>query len=306
MKDQERLASEIPSLQGCRLTPIVKGFSGDTLFRVESESGGARLLRLFGLHETGRKREEFGILREMEQLGVKSPRPLELGDRSTYGYMIVSWIEGKDAEEALSALPPAEQYRIGLEAGMELRTMHRLPAPRNLPTWYDGKAAKHARYAEQYEKCGIRVKGDRRTLAFIDRNLPLMKQRPSGFQHDDFHPANLITADGHLAGVIDFNRFDWGDPLHDFLKLGLFGREVSVPFCIGQVRGYFGMTGPDERFWRLYALYVAMSVISTVVWTLRAAPDMMDRMMERIERVLEDHEGFERDRPLWYREDWFR
>jgi hypothetical protein len=49
-----------------------------------------------------------------------------------------------------------------------------------------------------------------------------------------------------------------------------------------------------------------MAVISTVVWTLRAAPDMMDRMMERIERVLEDHEGFERDRPLWYREDWFR
>jgi aminoglycoside phosphotransferase (APT) family kinase protein len=303
MRDHDRLASEIPSLNGCRLTPIAKGFSGDALFRVESEEGGARLLRLFGPHETGRKREEFGILREMEHLGVKSPRPLELGERSAYGYMIVSWIEGKDAEEALPALPPADQYRIGLEAGTELKNMHRLPAPGNLPSWHDNKAAKHARYVEQFQGCGMRVNGDGRILAFIDRNLALMKQRPNGFQHDDFHPANLIAADGHLAGVIDFSRFDWGDPVHDFLKLGLFGREVSVPYCIGQIRGYFGEAGPDERFWRLYALYLAMAVISTVVWTLRAAPDMMDRMMERIERVLDDHQGFERDKPLWYRED---
>lgn len=302
--DLDRLLEEIPSLAGCRLAPIRKGFSGDKLFVAESGDGTRRLLRLFELQNLGRKREEYEILQDMQRLGVKCPRTLEFGVRSAFGFMLVSYIDGQDAEEELPGLPPPNQFRIGLEAGCELRNLHRLQAPAGLSSWHARKSAKHAGYVEQYKACGVRVKGDGKILDFIERNLPLMEDRPNGFQHDDYHPANLIVADNRLAGVIDFNRFDWGDPLHDFLKTGLFSREVSVPFSIGQIKGYFGENEPDDNFWRLYALYLAMAVISTVVWTLKAAPVSLERMMAKIDRVLEDHQGFERTRPVWYREDF--
>lgn len=35
-----------------------------------------------------------------------------------------------------------------------------------------------------------------------------------------------------------FNRMNWGDPIHDFLKAGMFSSEVSIPFSIGQIKGY--------------------------------------------------------------------
>ncbi|MCE7792052.1 aminoglycoside phosphotransferase family protein [Salipaludibacillus sp. CUR1] len=37
-----------------------------------------------------------------------------------------------------------------------------------------------------------------------------MKQRPNLFQHDDFHLGNIIVNNKKFAGVIDFNRYDWG------------------------------------------------------------------------------------------------
>lgn len=36
-------------------------------------------------------------------------------------------------------------------------------------------------------------------------------------------------------GVIDFNRWEVGDPYEEFYKLESFARELSVPYCIGQI-----------------------------------------------------------------------
>ncbi|EPY06294.1 hypothetical protein PAALTS15_16301 [Paenibacillus alvei TS-15] len=106
-----------------------------------------------------------------------------------------------------------------------------------------------------------------------------MRHRPNLFQHDDFHVGNLIIKDNQLSGVIDFNRFDWGDPIHEFLKVGMFSSEVRIPFSIGQIRGYHKDSEPDDLFWRLYSLYLAM---------------------DKIDRVLEDHDYFRLLKPKWY------
>lgn len=56
-------------------------------------------------------------------------------------------------------------------------------------------------------------------MAYIERHLACLEGRPNQFLHDDFHVGNLIVRDGTYAGVIDFNRYDWGDPVHEFVKL---------------------------------------------------------------------------------------
>jgi aminoglycoside phosphotransferase (APT) family kinase protein len=64
-----------------------------------------------------------------------------------------------------------------------------------------------------------------------------LKNRPNQFQHDDFHLKNIIVQDKHYVGVIDFNGYDWGDPLHDLVKVALFSREVSILIPRGKFSG---------------------------------------------------------------------
>ena len=40
--------------------------------------------------------------------------------------------------------------------------------------------------------------------------------------------------------MIDFNRWDFGDPYEEFYKLQFFSRNVSPLFAYGQLQGYFG------------------------------------------------------------------
>ena len=64
-----------------------------------------------------------------------------------------------------------------------------------------------------------KIKNDDKIIKFIDENEMYLQNRPNRFQHDDFHLENIIVRDGKYVGVVDFNGYDWGDPLHDFVKL---------------------------------------------------------------------------------------
>ncbi|MGD6965554.1 aminoglycoside phosphotransferase family protein [Rossellomorea vietnamensis] len=296
------IIKEIPFLNNVKdVVEIEKGFSSDKKYLIHMQDGNNKLLlRMFDLEELEIKRSEYSILEKMQEYEVTCSQPISIGEAGNWGYMLTSYIEGKDAEDEIPLFSDEEQFNIGIEAGKELRKMHEFPAPRYVSSWYSRKVEKHRKYIDAYLECEIKVKNDRKIMNFIDENIHLMKQRPNLFQHDDFYLGNIIVNNKKLAGVIDFNRYDWGDPIHEFLKIGIFTRGVSIPFSIGQIRGYFNNSEPDEEFWRLYSLYMAMCVFSTVVWTLRTIPDHMDEMLDRVYIYLDDHDDFNRLKPKWY------
>jgi hypothetical protein len=43
-----------------------------------------------------------------------------------------------------------------------------------------------------------------------------------------------------------------------------------------------------------------MSVFSSVVWSLKLMPEAMDDMLEKIYRLLDDHDYFGRIKPKWF------
>ncbi|MDP4097104.1 aminoglycoside phosphotransferase family protein [Paenibacillus sp. P96] len=304
MKEAYQLRDRIPLLQSStRLEKIHKGYSGDDKYIVyDSDERALYILRAFSIDQKHNKRLEFRCLNWMEQQGVKCSRPIEIGvlPDQGLGYMIVSFIEGNEAAEELPLLTAEEQFNIGIEAGLQLRKIHQLRCPENMTPWYERMAAKHHRYRIEYAKCGTMIKGEKRLLAFIDEHLHIMQDRPNLFQHDDFHVGNLIVNNGKLSGVIDFDRFDWGDPIHEFVKVGMFSSEVSVPFSVGQIFGYHDRKEPGEYFWQLYSLYLAMTLISSIVWILKVKPEELELMLAKIYRVMEDHENFSRITPAWY------
>ncbi|PGB02657.1 aminoglycoside phosphotransferase family protein [Bacillus toyonensis] len=280
---------------------ISKGFSPDKKYIITTIEDEKYLLRTGDIKEFERKKIEFQILNEMQKRSVQAQKPIEMGLLEEEGlcYGVFSYIEGEDAKKLLPTYTPKEQYDIGIEAGKDLAKMHTYEAPKCILPWYERAMKKHRKYLEAYKTCGIKIKNDDKIIKFIDANEMYVQNRPNRFQHDDFHLENIIVRDGKYVGVIDFNGYDWGDPLHDFVKIALFARDISIPYSIGQITGYYNGKIPDE-FWRLYAVYVGMTVFSSVVWCLRAAPHMLEDMLERLTIVLEDHKNFELSKPIWF------
>lgn len=296
------LIKQIPLISNCKeVIEIKKGFSSDEKYLIHMQDNNKLLLRMFNLEELELKKKEYSIMGKMQDYHVICSQPISIGEVGNRGYMITSYIEGKDGEDEILKYSDQEQFNIGIEAGKELRKMHQLSAPDHISSWYSRKVEKHRKYIDAYLACEVKVKYDQKIMNFIDDNIHLIKQRPNLFQHDDFHLGNIIVNNKKFAGVIDFNRYDWGDPIHEFLKIGIFSRGVSIPFSIGQIRGYFNNQEPDEDFWRLYSLYLAMCVFSTVVWTLKAIPNNMNEMLDKVYMYLEDHDYFDRLKPKWFK-----
>jgi aminoglycoside phosphotransferase (APT) family kinase protein len=301
--ENEWFHKRIPFLGNSRLERIHKGYSNDRKYLVRDSEGVPRyILRTYDIDQDPGKRLEYSRLEMMEKQGVNCSRPVDIGvlPEQQLGYMIVSFIEGNDATDELPLLTEDEQLKIGVQAGRELKKIHGVGCPVPMKTWEERMLAKHRRYRTEYAKCGVSIHNDTELLSFIDRSLHWMKDRPNLFQHDDYHVGNLIVKDGNLSGVIDFNRYDWGDPYHDFVKVGIFSAEISVPFSIGQIREYHSPLEPDELFWSLYSLYLAMTLVSSVLWVLKVCPDELNSMMKKINKVMDDHDNFESVIPQWY------
>ncbi|MBD7984373.1 phosphotransferase [Sporosarcina sp. Sa2YVA2] len=301
MEKAQIIKNSIPFLYSAiRIEKLDKGYSADEKYIVYFEDR-KYLLRLGDINGYERKKNEFHILKKMREYNVQSSDPVIIGVLNELNscYTIYSYIDGVDVKDVLNNLTQIEQYKIGTEAGRQLYNMHLLEASPTLKSWYERAMAKHYRYLEAYKSCGIKIKNDDKVLDFIEKNQHLLQGRPNRFQHDDFHLGNIIVNNKKYAGVIDFNSFDWGDPLHDFVKVALFQRELSVPFSIGQIKGYFDEKVPED-FWMLYSIYTAMVVFSSVVWSQRYAPDQLNEMIDRIHNLLEDHKDFELLKPLWF------
>ncbi|MCY9660695.1 aminoglycoside phosphotransferase family protein [Paenibacillus chondroitinus] len=299
------IKKHLPSMSNISdISQVTKGFSYDVKYFLHEESGSPKfVLRTSPKQQIQQKMQEYEAVTRIYERGVKTSRPIEFGSIEALDicYMILSYVEGEDASEILPSLSSDEQYQIGVEAGKELRVMHEIAAP-VMESWHDRRLLKHNRQYESYRNSGVKLPEEDAILSFINNNLIHMTDRPNRFQHDDFHPSNLIVHHRCYSGVIDFNRYDWGDPYHDFLKIAYFSREVSIPFCIGQINGYFHNEVPQE-FWKLYALYTAMIIFPTITWTLKVVPEQLESMLARIRVVLEDHKNFEEIVPLWYKEN---
>ena len=314
MERFEAILAQVCASTGCtEVEKIERGYSFDHKYRLHGGDGRDYLLRITPLAEGAEragKEDEFHLIEEAGRYSACVPRAHHFwvsGDGRLCS-MLLDYMDGTDGEEALPAMSPDEQYRVGLDAGREILNLHRMAAPAGIGPWQERFAAKYARKCAVFEAmelpCGP-VDTDRLAAAIADnaRYLTCPKQT---FLHDDYHPANLIVADGRLTGIIDFNRHDWGDPVHDFVKLAYFSRAVSIPFAAGQIDGYTGGEVPAV-FWKKYALYAAMSVIPDIVWShwyaeKAGAPEQVDLMWERVEQVWRDHDGFTEDIPRWYRE----
>ena len=293
---EKQLDSRLGTIQ--EISKIQKGFSDEEKFIIKTASD-TYLLRISSAKKFSRKKEEFRIMEKLFAKGVNCNKPIDMftGKEDNKIYTLFSFLPGNDAEENICKLAESTQFEIGFYAGQDLKIINSLVKHTN--SWKKRKLAKHEYYLTHYLKNEYSFENDDKVIKFIESNCDKIESASDRFQHDDFHLGNIIINRCKYSGILDFNRYDWGDPLHEFVKLEWFTWPVSKEFTRGEIKGYFGNEKVNEDICLIISVYIAMSIFSTLVWTLKFHPKTMPFIENRMKSILDSYEYFDRIKPEW-------
>ena len=293
--------SDIPGFDTWKSVELLsKGWSTDKKYIVKTKTGEMLLLRIADAESSPQKKKEYEIICKYATLGFEMSKPLGFGlcNDDKYTFMLLTWVEGEDLEEALPKLSEKEQYELGRSAGRILRQIHSIPVPgEDIPV--GTKKMKKLTQLERYEQSLVRIADDETAVQYVKDNIDKLWLEPPVYQHGDFHPGNLIFTPEQKLGVIDFNRWEVGDPYEEFYKLESFGVEVSVPYCVGQIDAYFNDNVPMQ-FWETLAVYVAHASLYSIKWAEKFGQEDIDGMVRRCLAAMEHYDGFKKVIPNWY------
>ncbi len=282
------------------VSKVDKGWSEDKKYRIKTKDNKNLLLRIADISKLEAKKKEYEILGKYAKTGIHMSTPISFGicNNNQSVYMLLAWVEGEDLEEVLPKLSEQEQYFLGRQAGKILRTIHNIPVEeKDIPQ--QTKVEKKRAQLERYINSSVRVPNDQIAIDYLCEHIGMMWQQPPVYMHGDFHPGNLIYMPNGKIGVIDFNRWEVGDPYEEFYKLESFGIELSIPYCIGQIDAYFEDDIPLS-FWETLAVYVAHASLYSIKWAEKFGQDEIDGMVRRWQQACESYDGFTRVIPKWY------
>lgn len=152
---------------------------------------------------------EYALLQHLRAAGLPVAHPVHLdasGEVFPLPYLVVSYVDGA------TAFAPRDLPRFIQQAAALLAQIHQV---RDAPDFLSSRAALAlARINAQPDAVddSIDEAGLRATLRAL---FPLRQANAPALLHGDFWPGNLIWRADGLAGIIDWEDADRGDPLAD-------------------------------------------------------------------------------------------
>lgn len=258
------------------------------------------LLKIYDLKKKDRIKQQFKLLNKHYQNKVLCPKPVlfDFKEEEQICYLILSYLEGASGDIVLPTLTEDSQYKIGLQAGKELRKIH-LMTPETSFNGYKKRLNKYQNKRATCKRLGLTFYQQKFVENYINEHIHLLKNSPVCFQHDDFQPQNIIIKNQKIAGIIDFDSFDWGDPFEEFFKLPKYTVQTSIHFAKGQVMGYFACSIPDE-FWKKYNLFVALNQHASQIGGYLMGN--LEYVKERTKHIIDTHDFITNKPPKWFTE----
>lgn len=306
MEGEKRVLQHLQGIKGAsrwvKAEPIEEGWSREEKYRLEDQEENVYLLRLSGPDTYEKKKRDFDHLQALQQYGLLMPEAVDFGlcEDTNKVYTLLSWIEGQDAESVLPSLSPLQQYNLGIKAGRALKTIHRIPVPKDveLEEWSIKFDRKIGRNIENYKGCEVKFDHDQDLISFIEEQRKKLKDVAQCFHHGDYHVGNMIITDDLELGIIDFNRADYGDPWEEFNRI-IWCAQISPMFATGLINGYFPK-GVPEDFFNMMALYIASNQLGSIPWAIPFGKEQVQVMLDQVAEVLEWYDNFKTTVPSWY------
>lgn len=230
-----------------------------------------------------------------EELGLRMSAPVEMGacNGEKLAYALYGWVEGFDADLVIPKLHTPLQVRYGEEAGRLLRKIHSVKPPKDV---FDSYPQRIKKAVERFKVCAVNFKGDKETVEFLERNADITACRPVCAVHGDFTTGSLVVDKSGGLGIIDFDGWDWGDPVRDFARVRF---SCTKAFVKGQLRGYLGENIPTD-FFKLMAYYTAADVISEIDRAYLSGGERLVRALKYGEEAARSYSGYGGTIPSWY------
>ena len=281
------------------ITPLYKGWSGDSKYILTDKDQNKYLLRISKKEKFQKRKEQFEILRQIEALNINCSKPIEFGVLdSGESYMILSYLEGEGAEEEILKYSDTDAYKLGVEAGTILKKLHSLSIPSQSESWWDRYEAKMKRKIDALKQCEYKIPMQEEIIKYYIDNCHLMKNRPLLFCHGDYHLGNMVIHNGHI-GIVDFDKANAADPYDEF-KPFCWNVLRSEYFETGLINGYFDNNIPED-FFKILKFYTAESLISHLPWAVSFGEEEI-----KVSRIIEKnqmkwYDNFKLEIPIWYK-----
>lgn len=204
------LEEQHPDLASQELRPVEGGW-GNQMWRL-GEDLAVRMPRQPDAPDLLRKEHRW-VPALAPRLPLPVPVPVRLGapsERFPHTWTITTWVTGEPADLA----PVTRGTRVLADFLTELHH----PAPDDAPVnpW---RGAHPREAVEDFEGYAREIADPAHVDAILEAwravaDAPAW-DRPPVWVHADLHPANAVTRDGALAGVLDFGEICAGDPATD-------------------------------------------------------------------------------------------
>ncbi|NTW96015.1 MAG: phosphotransferase [Erysipelotrichaceae bacterium] len=277
--------------------PLNKGWSSDRKFILKSSSETV-LLRILDSTKFHRKIQEINYLQQLDLAPVQFSQGLSVELIKNEVHYKTSYLVGQDLEEVIDSLSYEQQIELGHQAGYALKAIHSQVKIDETLSWEMHYGSKMDRNIKAYKECGTRFIGDDLLIDKLNELRDLIKARPVSFQHGDYHIGNfLLCEDGNL-GILDFDRWDIGDPWEEFNRI-VWTREKSPLFTRSMIMSYFDDQIPDH-FFDLLFLYIGVNCLASIPWATKYNDEEIKVMLKLIQRFDEDTLHFTQTKPLWF------
>ena len=243
------------------------------------------------------KKFEFDMMEKVASLGVPMCKPISIELCDDEVYSLHEWIDGKDARETILTVSKEQQYIYGVEAGRILRKIHSLPVTEVREDWESFFNQKIDDKIKKYKECPVQYENGQIFIDYLNVNRELLKDRPQVFQHGDYHIGNFIIGEDRKIYVIDFDRFDLGDPWEEFNRI-VWSAQVSPSFASGMIDGYFDGKVPD-LFWKLLAIYILSNLVGALPWAVPYGVEEISVMQNQAKEILEWYDDLKQIIPSW-------
>ncbi|MDW7657858.1 MAG: phosphotransferase [Bacillota bacterium] len=281
---------------------IQHGDSTDRKFKVKDQNGNRYMIRLLDKTRYDHGKFACRLMDMLYQNKVPVPCPASFGvcDQNRSVYLMTHWIYGKPAPERLPEHHETVQYLLGQETAVYLHALHGCEAPTGPDLW----AQKICQQIDQVQATCSDADKDlscvNSLLQFVLDNAHIVGQQPQRVLHGDLTPANLIFSYETSVSLIDFEKWQFGDPLADLTPIMTDFSHISSRFATGFLDCYFHYQ-TDVRTFRCLAFYAALRRLQQYAAACAAGEMARQLAIQDVRQLVKDYSGFSTVVPVWYR-----
>lgn len=209
------------------------------------------------------------------RLAVATPELVAADDLDGWPYLVMSQLPGRPMDEVWPALERADHLRLADEVGALIGELHALPAggvalPFAEVVWEAFIDAQRAACPERQASRGAEPAWVARIPGFLDA-VDLSDPREPVFLHTEVMPDHLlVTAEGRLAGLIDFEPSMIGAREYELASVGIFfaAGDRALLLRALEAAGH----PPDRALARRLMAYALLHRYSHLPWYMRRMP----------------------------------